>query len=135
MRKKYQYILFTLIIIIVYELYLIFSFKYVDIQKDSIIVSTQKEIEQRQKDLAQKKKYFDYVNSLAYKDKVIKTSQNKKNPGEEVVFVVTKEDADLYKKIDVEKQIYQQNETRWPTYNMSNRQKWIYLIFKVDLSE
>jgi hypothetical protein len=80
MRKKYQYILFTLIIIIVYELYLIFSFKYIDIQKDSIIVLTQKEIEQRQKDLAQKKKYFDYVNSQAYKDKVIKTSQNKKNP-------------------------------------------------------
>ncbi|HBY74429.1 TPA: hypothetical protein DEG21_00630 [Patescibacteria group bacterium] len=59
---------------------MIFSFKYIDIQKDSIIVSTQKEIAQRQKDLAQKKKYFDYVNSLAYKDKVIKTSQNKKNP-------------------------------------------------------
>lgn len=135
MRKKYQYILFTLIIIIVYELYLIFSFKYIDIQKDSIIVSTQKEIGQRQKDLAGKKKYFDYVNSLAYKDKVIKTSQNKKNPGEEVVFVVTKEDADLYKKIDVEKQIYQQNETRWPTYNMSNWQKWIYYIFKVDLND
>lgn len=135
MRKKYQYILFTLIIIIVYELYLIFSFKYIDIQKDSIIVSNQKEIELRQKDLAGKKKYFDYVNSLAYKDKVIKTSQNKKNPGEEVVFVVTKEDADLYKKIDVEKQIYQQNETRWPTYNMPNRQKWIYYIFKIDLNE
>lgn len=135
MRKKYQYILFTLIIIIVYELYLIFSFKYIDIQKDSIIVSTQKEIELRQKDLAGRKKYFDYVNSLAYKDKVIKTSQNKKNPGEEVVFVVTKEDADLYKKIDVEKQIYQQNETRWPTYNMPNRQKWMYFIFKVDLSD
>jgi len=135
MRKKYQYILFTLIIIIVYELYLIFSFKYIDIQKDSIIVSTQKEIGQRQKDLAGKKKYFDYVNSLAYKDKVIKTSQNKKNPGEEVVFVVTKEDADLYKKIDVEKQIYQQNETRSPTYNMSNWQKWIYYIFKVDLND
>lgn len=135
MRKKYQYILFTLIIIIVYELYLIFSFKYVDIQKDSIIVLTQKEILQRQKDLTQKKKYFDYVNSLAYKDKVIKSSQNKKNPWEDVFFVVTKEDADLYKKINVEKQIYQQNETRWPTYNMSNRQKWIYLIFKVDLND
>ena len=135
MRKKYQYILFTLIIIIVYELYLIFSFKYIDIQKDSIIVLTQKEIEQRQKDLAQKKKYFDYVNSQAYKDKVIKTSQNKKNPWEEVVFVVTKEDADLYKKIDVDKQIYQQNEAKSPTYNMSNRQKWIYYIFKVDLND
>jgi len=135
MRKKYQYILFTLIIIIVYELYLIFSFKYIDIQKDSIIVSTQKEIAQRQKDLAQKKKYFDYVNSLAYKDKVIKTSQNKKNPWEEVVFIVTKEDADLYKKIDVDKQIYQQNEVRGPTYNMSNWQKWIYYIFKVDLND
>ena len=135
MRKKYQYILFTLIIVIVYELYLIFSFKYIDIQKDSIIVSTQKEIAQRQNDLAQKKKYFDYVNSLAYKDKVIKTSQNKKNPWEEVVFVVTKEDADLYKKIDVEKQIYQQNEARSLTYNMSNWQKWVYYIFRVDLTD
>ncbi|EKD65793.1 MAG: hypothetical protein ACD_49C00085G0008 [uncultured bacterium (gcode 4)] len=135
MRKKYQYILFTLIIVIVYELYLIFSFKYIDIQKDSIIVSTQKEIAQRQKDLAQKKKYFDYVNSLAYKDKVIKTSQNKKNPWEEVVFVVTKEDADLYKKIDVEKQIYQQNEARSLTYNMSNWQKWVYYIFRVNLTD
>jgi hypothetical protein len=48
---------------------------------------------------------------------------------------VTKEDADLYKKIDVDKQIYQQNETKSPTYNMSNAQKWIFYIFKVDLND
>ena len=80
MRKRYQYILFILIIVIIYELYLIFSFKYIDIQKDSVISMTQNEIASQKSILDEKKKYFDYINSAAYKDKVAKSSQNKKNP-------------------------------------------------------
>lgn len=135
MRKRYQYILSILIVIIIYELYLIFSFKYVDIQKDGIITMTQNQIEKDKTELEEKKKYFDYINSSAYKDKVAKSSQNKKNKWEEVTFVVTKEEADQYKKIDVNTQMFQAQEQKSPTYWMSNYQKWIFYIFKIDLRD
>jgi len=80
MRKHFQYILFFLSILIVYELYLIISFKYVDIQKDLIITNTQKDIIDRKEILQNKKDYFAYINTNAYKDKIAKSSQNKKNP-------------------------------------------------------
>ncbi len=132
MKKRYQYILIALIVIIIYELYLIFSFKYIDIQKDSIITSSEEEISKKKLSLENKKKYFDYINSLAYKDKIAKSSQNKKNIWEEVVFIVSKEEIDQYKKIDIDKQIYAREERRSPTFWMSDWQKWVYHIFKID---
>lgn len=135
MRTRFQYILFLLSILIVYELYLIISFKYIDIQKDLIIVNTQLDINNRKIFLQNKKDYFAYVNTNAYKDKVAKTSQNKKNPWENAIFVVTKEQADQYKKIDIEEQINSEKETRWPTYLMSNPQKWIFYVFKIDIRD
>ncbi|MDD2486989.1 MAG: hypothetical protein PHS92_01305 [Candidatus Gracilibacteria bacterium] len=135
MRKRYQYILSILIIVIIYELYLIFSFKYIDIQKDSIITSTEDRIVKSKEKLEEKKKYFDYINSSAYKDKIAKSSQNKKNPGEDVTFIVTKEEIDQYKKIDVNTQMFQVQEQKGPTYGMSNPQKWIYYIFKFDIRD
>jgi ABC-type maltose transport system permease subunit len=79
MKKHYQYIIFLLILIIIYELYLIFSFKYKDIEKDSIITKTQVEIEQYKQNIQERRNYFNYVNTSAYKDQIAKSSQNKKN--------------------------------------------------------
>jgi len=80
MRKNFQYILFFLSLLIVYELYLIISFKYIDIQKDLMITNIQNEIITRKDILQNKKDYFAYINTNAYKDKIAKSSQNRKNP-------------------------------------------------------
>ena len=106
-----------------------------DIQKDSIISMTQDAIVLKKQTLDEKKKYFDYINSPAYKDKVAKSSQNKKNPWEDVVFVVTKEEMDQYKNIDVNKQMFEVQQEKGPTYWMSNEEKWIYYIFKIDMRD
>jgi hypothetical protein len=135
MRKQYQYILVFLSIVIVYELYLIVSFKYVDIQKDFIINGVEQDISKVKAVIENKKDYFAYINTIAYKDKIAKSSQNKKNPGEDVIFVVTKDEVEQYKKIDVQKDMYSEKAIRTATYGMSNWQKWIYYIFKVDIRD
>lgn len=135
MRKHYQYILVFLSIILVYELYLIFSFKYIDIQKDLVIENVETDITKSKWSIEEKKNYLSYINTTAYKDKVAKSSQNKKNPWEEVVFIVTKEEAEQYKKIDVKSQIYADKDVKSPTYWMSNWQKWYYYIFKIDVRD
>lgn len=134
MKKQYQYILVILTLIIVYELYLIFSFKYIDIQKDIIISNIDSNIASLKTTLENKKDYFAHINTIAYKDKVAKSSQNKKNPGEEVIFIVTKDDVEQYKKIDVDEQIYSEKVIKSPTYWMSNIEKWYYYVFNKDLN-
>jgi len=133
MRKQYQYILVCLSLLIVYMLYLIFTYKYSDIQKDYQITQTNKEIWEKKGSLIDKENYFAYINTNAYKDKVAKNSQNKKNPGEEVVYIVTKDEVDQYKKIETQDQIYSEKEPIKPTYWMTNLQKWIYYIFNTDI--
>lgn len=135
MRKHYQYTLVFLSVVIVYELYLIFSFKYIDIQKDISINNIKTDISMLETEIDQKKLYFEYINTSAYKDKIAKMSQNRKNPWEEVVFVVSEEKAEQYQKIDIDEQINSQDEIIKPTYWMSNEEKWFYYIFKKDLRD
>jgi len=135
MRKHYQYILVGLSWLIVYMLYLIFSFKYSDIQKDLTILQTEKDIISRNLILKNKENYFAYINTNAYKDKIAKMSQNKKNPWEEVVFIVTKDEVDQYKKIETQDQIYTEKEPVKATFWMSNWQKWIYYVFNTDIRD
>ncbi len=135
MRKHFQYILVFLSLVIVYELYLIFSFKYVDIQKDMIIENVESDINKLKSSIELKKQKLAYINTLAYKDKIAKSSQNKKNPWEDVVFIVSKEEAEQYKKIDVQTQIYSEKEIKSPTYGMSNWQKWVFYVLKKDIRD
>ncbi|EKE27318.1 MAG: hypothetical protein ACD_3C00225G0021 [uncultured bacterium (gcode 4)] len=135
MRKHFQYILVWLSLIILYILYLIFSFKYIDIQKDLTINGIEHDIWKRKITIESKKDYLSYINTLAYKDKTAKSSQNKKNPWEDVVFIVTKDELEQYKKLDVQAQMNTKRDVKWPTYWMSNWQKWFYHIFKEDIRD
>ena len=66
-------------------LYLILTYKYSDIQKDYQITQTNKDIWVKKESLLEKESHFAYINTNAYKDKVAKNSQNKKNPEPEWV--------------------------------------------------
>jgi biopolymer transport protein ExbD len=133
MKKKFQYIVFVLIIIIIYELYLIFSFKYIDLEKDSIILKHKEEIKNTKIYIEKNKDYFAYINTNSYKDYIAKSAQNKKNQEEDVIFIISKEDSINYKEIDTKKQIVYETEVKKETHWMTYFQKWIYYIFNIDI--
>ena len=135
MRHKSQYILFVLILIVVYLMYLIVLYKYRDFQINSYINQLTTENQKLQDSINDKRDYLAYINTNAFLDKTAKTSQNKKNPGEDVVFLVSKEDIEAYKNIDIGKQMIETDTRVSPTQNMSNPEKWMYYIFKIDIRD
>lgn len=80
MRRNYRYILVFLSLVIVYELYLIFSYKYVDLQKDVVMENIEADMRKLRSNIDEKKDYYAYINTTAYKDMMAKSSQNKRNP-------------------------------------------------------
>ena len=135
MQKRYQYILFVLLLLIVYEVYLIVLYKYKDFQINSYITQVVQDNTQIDADIQSKKDYLAYVQTNAFLDYMAKSSQNKKNPSEDVTFFVSPEQVDEYKKIDTSKQIIGDAgaEVRSKTYGMTNPERWVYAIFHVDL--
>lgn len=137
MKKRYQYILFILLITIVYEVYLVVLYKYKDFQINSYITYVTNESDKIVKSTQEKKDYLSYIKTNAFLDRMAKSSQNKKNPGEILTVLVTPEEAEEYKKIDTDKQIIGEiySATRSRTYGMTNVEKWAYYIFHTDLRE
>ena len=133
MKKRYQYILFCLLILIVYEVYLVVLYKYKDFQINSYLSYITTENEKIEESIEKKKERLAYVKTNAFLDKIAKTSQNKKNPGEEVIVLVTDEEVEEYKRIDTNKQMIggvKQEASK--TLGMTNGGKWIYYIFHID---
>ncbi|NDK19301.1 hypothetical protein GW819_00490 [Candidatus Gracilibacteria bacterium] len=133
MKKRYQYILFCLLILIVYEVYLVVLYKYKDFQINSYLSYIIAENGKIEESIEQKKERLAYVKTNAFLDKIAKTSQNKKNPGEEVVVLVTDQEVEEYKRIDTNKQMIggaKQEVSK--TLGMTNSEKWIYYIFHID---
>ena len=135
MKPRYQYVLALLILIAVYEMYLITWYKYRDFQINAYIGVLGVENSKVEANIERKKRYLSYVKTNAYLDRVAKASQNRKNPGEEAVFLVDAEEVKNYSKIDVERNIVGENRKSSPTVGMSNREKWMYYVFKVDPRE
>ncbi|MFZ3232426.1 MAG: hypothetical protein WA194_02680 [Patescibacteria group bacterium] len=135
MKPRYQYVLALLILIAVYEMYLITWYKYKDFQINTYIGVLGVENSKVEANIDRKKRYLAYVKTNAYLDRVAKASQNRKNPGEDAIFLVDAEEVKNYSKIDVERNIVGENRKSSPTVGMSNREKWMYYVFKVDPRE
>lgn len=134
MKKRYQYILFLLLLLIVYEVYLVVLYKYKDFQINSYLSYIVAENGKIEESIEQKKERLAYVKTNAFLDRIAKTSQNRKNPGEEAVVLVTNEEVEEYRRIDTTKQMIggvRQEVSK--TLGMSNGEKWIYYIFHTDL--
>jgi len=77
-----------------------------------------------------KKTQLTYVKTRAFLDKMIKLSQNKKNPGEEVVFLVSEEDMKNAKDTpQILDKNYSTIASDSKTTGMSNSEKWWYYLF------
>lgn len=133
MKKRYQYILFVLLVLIVYEIYLVVLYKYKDFQINSYLSYITADNGKIEGSIEKKKEHLAYVKTNAFLDKIAKTSQNKKNPGEEVIVLVTDEEVEEYKRIDTNKQmIGGARQEISKTLGMTNGEKWVYYIFHID---
>ncbi|MDD5376689.1 MAG: hypothetical protein PHH16_01090 [Candidatus Gracilibacteria bacterium] len=136
MKKHYQYILFFLLVLIVYEVYLVVLYKYKDFQINSYLSYITKENGKVEESIEKKKEHLAYVKTNAFLDEVAKTSQNRKNPGEEAVVLVTNEEVEEYKKIDTNKQMIGSiKQEASKTLGMTNEEKWVYYIFHIDMRD
>lgn len=135
MKLRYQYILAILILVVVYEIYLIALYKYRDFQINSYIGALETENTKIEANIEAKKEYLAYVKTPAYLDRAAKSSQSRKNPGEEAVFLVDENDVKDYRKIDVNQAIIRGGQKMSKTVGMSNREKWFYYVFRIDPRE
>ncbi len=62
----------------------------------------------------------------------MKGSQNRKNPGEEAIFLIDEKEVADYKKLDTTEIILSAKKDLAKTYGMSNREKWVYYFLGVD---
>jgi len=133
---KKQYIFIFLIIIMLYLLYLVVSYKY----KEYVILRyTDEIIEINNKYLQQIEKSQQILvnrTTKAYKNKVLKSEQNLKNPGEEVIFFI---DESQYNTFTWSWETSWKEEISLPldreeslVQTMTIPQKWMYMIFKKD---
>ncbi len=136
MRK--QYIFFVLIIVMLYLMYLIISYKYKEYLINSNIEYLNKENKIISLHVENYKDTLDYLNTESYKNKVLKEEQWMKNKWEKVIYITSESQYTRFVKTNekqttntnqeeiVEKKIYD---------NMTNFEKWIYFIFKKDIRE
>ena len=133
--NKRQYIFLWLMIILLYLSFKILQFEYKKYTIAGYIKQQELTIKNLKTYLKETKKTLNYINTKAFKNKVLKSENWMKMKWEEVI-VLTPEK--VYKKfswknlvknewIQIEEKKY--NITSW----MTNFQKWIYFLFKKDV--
>ncbi|MDD5212998.1 MAG: hypothetical protein PHG82_01030 [Candidatus Gracilibacteria bacterium] len=135
MRK--QYIFFVLIVVMLYLMYLIVSYKYKEYLINSNIEYLNIENTKISSHIDNYKRTLDYLNTESYKNKVLKEEQGMKNKGEKVVYITSESQYTKFIKT-TEKQVADTDEEATQTNiydNMTNFEKWIYFIFKKDIRE
>ena len=134
MPQRFRYILLGLLFLIIYEVYLILLYTYRDFQTNSYMTDIQNRNSSITTDIQTKEQHLATIRTPAYADKITKLAQNKKDPGETVVFFISQNDNQKYTaQPDTIAQIQtQEYQTPPKTAGMTNPQKWMYYVFGVD---
>lgn len=130
MLSRFQYILAALLLVIVYLVYLVVYYKYQDFQVNTYMESIEKDNLRLYERIEAKKDYLATVQTNAYTDRIMKSSQNRKNPGEEPIFLVDEKEVSNYTPLDTAG-IIAERLTPSPTAGMGNREKWAYYLFGI----
>jgi hypothetical protein len=135
MKQHYRYIFLILIIFLVYTPYLIIREKYTNFETESYGQVIESKIKALEKQNSIYQDHLTYTKTNAFLDKVAKSYQNKKNPGEIAFFSVDETAVNEYAKVDVEKQIVGdfRKQTISRTAGMQNWQKWVFYLMHVDM--
>ena len=132
MNTRFIYILIALVAVILYELYLIGFYKYQDFQTNTYIESLDTVNTEMSLRNASKEKLNLYIRTKAYQSYVAKATQNKKLAWEEVTNVVDEASMKGNENIDVSDILFQiQKKEDSPTKNMTNQEKWWYILSNV----
>ena len=105
-------------------------YKYQDFQVNTYMENIEKESVRLYERIESKKEYLATVQTNAYNDRIMKASQNRKNPGEEAIFLVDQKEVSNYVSLDTATIIAERVQSS-PTAAMNNRQKWQYHIFGI----
>lgn len=132
--KKEQYVFLILIVVIVYLLYLILDYKYKEYKINSHIEIIENTNEKMTKQIADNKEKLEYINTKAYKNKVLKEEQAMKNKAEVVIFITNEDKYNKFSKENVEEIPTTVNKQEIKIQDtMEVKEKWIYFLFKKDI--
>lgn len=131
--KKEQYIFLILIAIILYLLYLIVDYKYKEYKINNHIEIIQKNNEKMIKQIEKNKETLEYINTKAYKNKILKEQQAMKNKGEVVIFITNEDKYNKFSRENAEIEILPVKEEKGIQDTMEIHQKWIYFLFNKDI--
>lgn len=133
MKKEYMFV--GLIIIMLYMMYLVLSYKYTEYKINSNIEYLRNLKQEFSEKIQQAEETIAYKNTKAYKNKVLKQEQSLKNKGEQVVYLITEKKFEKYTQSDQQ----EENTIITPITSEENLiqtmtiyQKWNYLLFRKD---
>ena len=127
--SRFHYILIALIAVVVYLIYLIGYYKIQEYETDSFTTMLKKQSDNVSRRNEEKEFLASLIRTSAYETLVAKSTQNKKLPWEEVINIVTEEEINWNADIDTRTIILDTTKQRNdPTKDMTNPEKWKYLI-------
>lgn len=131
MLSRFHYILVVLIMWSVYLMYLIGYYTVQQFQTATFMESMEMANLRITKNNKEKEFLSQYIRTKAYQSQVAKAMHNKKLPWEETINIIKQEEVEWNKDRDTAVVIAQAKAKRDdPTKNMTNPEKWIYLIRK-----
>ena len=134
---KKQYIFFILLIVFLYMLYLVISFKATEYKKNNLIADIKNEIENIKETNDEIESLISYKQTKAFKNKILKENQSLKGRKEKVMYLKEQREYNKFTIPDYEESYIKVNieDKRVKTenleiQNLQNYQRWIYYIFK-----
>lgn len=132
---KKQYVFLWIIVVILYLLYLIITYKYKEYQINNSMELTSEQNNNLSREIEEKKLLLEYKSTNAYKNKTLKEEKWLKNKDEIVVYITNETNYEKYadSNEDVD-QVKQSKEAQKNIYDsMTIFEKWIYFLFKKDI--
>ncbi len=130
--KKEQYIFLILIAIILYLLYLIVDYKYKEYKINNHIEVIDNNNSKMTENISYYKEQLEYINTKAYKNKVLKEEQSMKNKWEIVIFITNEDKYNRFSKDEVTLVASPQVERKIQD-SMDIFEKWMYFLFNKDI--
>lgn len=131
--KKEQYIFLIIIAIILYLLYLIVEYKYKEYKINNHIEIIQNNNDKMTNNIKEYKEQLEYINTKAYKNKVLKEEQSMKNKGEVVIFITNEDKYNKFSKEEISTITPEVKQEKKIQDSMSIFEKWMYFLFKKDI--
>lgn len=130
MKKEYLFLIF--IIIILYLLYLTLDYKYKEYKINNHIEFIDQNNQKMKAEINNNKEILEYINTNAYKNKVLKEEQSMRNKWEVIIFIINEEKYNKFSKDEITetKDIIEKKELQ---DSMEIYEKWIYFLFKKDI--